>query len=201
MNLSFLKMRTEMCSLNLATWSHWQSWHEQVLWNETQIEIGWELVRWGVEIVFGEQLFLEVWLWRKAEKWHGRWTGMMWVKEELWKWGIPEHAGMLMGMLALIYEYIFTTIMKGIFHTHMTGKFITWLSISAWCVCVCVCVCECFFLYLAILCSLWDLSSLIKDQIWAPAVKALCPSHWAAREFPASCVLISVSWSAWVLPL
>ena len=148
MNLSFLKMRTEMCSLDLATWSHWQSWHEQVLWNETQIEIGWELVRWGVEIVFGEQLFLEVWLWRKAEKWHGRWTGMMWVKEELWKWGIPEHAGMLMGMLALIYEYIFTTIMKGIFHTHMTGKFITWLSISAWCVCVCVCVCVFFFYFI-----------------------------------------------------
>ena len=41
----------------------------------------------------------------------------------------------------------------------------------------------CYY-YLAELCSLWDLSSLTRDQTEAPAVKAPSPNPWTARELP-----------------
>ena len=34
------------------------------------------------------------------------------------------------------------------------------------------------------LCSLQDLSSLTRDQTWAPAVKELSSNYWTAKEFP-----------------
>ena len=43
----------------------------------------------------------------------------------------------------------------------------------------------CLFLsfFLARLDSLWDLSFLIRDWTWTPAVKSPSPNHWIAREF------------------
>ena len=44
-----------------------------------------------------------------------------------------------------------------------------------------------FFFNLATSHSLWDLSSLTRDQAQAPAKKASSPNHWTTREFPALC--------------
>ena len=43
-----------------------------------------------------------------------------------------------------------------------------------------------FFLLLAALCGFWNLFCLITDWTWYPAVKALSPNHWTAREVPLS---------------
>ena len=40
-----------------------------------------------------------------------------------------------------------------------------------------------FFFFLAASHSLWDLSSLTRDQTCALAEKELSPNHWAARKF------------------
>ena len=40
------------------------------------------------------------------------------------------------------------------------------------------------FFFLAMPRSLQNLSFPTKDQTWAPAVRALTPNHWTAREFP-----------------
>ena len=40
-----------------------------------------------------------------------------------------------------------------------------------------------FLIFLVVLHGLWDLSSLIRDQTWAPAVEAQSPNHWTTREF------------------
>ena len=34
--------------------------------------------------------------------------------------------------------------------------------------------------------TLWDLSSLTSDETQAPAMRALNPHHWTARDFPVS---------------
>ena len=48
-----------------------------------------------------------------------------------------------------------------------------------------ICVLYLFiYLFLAVLHSLQDLSSSIRDWTQAPAVKALSPNHWTTREFP-----------------
>ena len=47
------------------------------------------------------------------------------------------------------------------------------------------------FVFLASLLGLWDLGTLIRDRIWALAVKALRPNHWTAREFPIASFLES----------
>ena len=44
-----------------------------------------------------------------------------------------------------------------------------------------------FFFNLATSHSLWELSSLTRDQAQAPAKKASSPNHWTTREFPALC--------------
>ena len=36
-------------------------------------------------------------------------------------------------------------------------------------------------------CSMWDLSSLTKDQTQAPALGAQSLSHWTTRELPIIC--------------
>ena len=41
-----------------------------------------------------------------------------------------------------------------------------------------------FLFFLSVPCSLQDLSFLTRDGTQAPAVKALSPNHWTAREFP-----------------
>ena len=44
------------------------------------------------------------------------------------------------------------------------------------------------FFFFATPCGLWDHSSPTRDRTWAPAVKALSPNHWTAREFPLAAV-------------
>ena len=39
-------------------------------------------------------------------------------------------------------------------------------------------------LFLAVLCGIWDLSSLARDQTLAPAVEAWNLNHWASTEIP-----------------
>ena len=46
-----------------------------------------------------------------------------------------------------------------------------------------------FFLFLAVLCSLQDLSSPARDPAQVLAVKVPRPNHWNTREFPADVVL------------
>ena len=46
------------------------------------------------------------------------------------------------------------------------------------------------YFFLAIPCSLWDLSYQTRGRTRALAVKAWSPSHWTAREFPRSEFLI-----------
>ena len=40
------------------------------------------------------------------------------------------------------------------------------------------------FVFLAVSCSLWDLSSPIRDQTHTMAVKTWSPDHWTTRGFP-----------------
>ena len=40
------------------------------------------------------------------------------------------------------------------------------------------------FVFLAVSCSLWDLSSPIRDQTHTMAVKTWSPDHWTTRKFP-----------------
>ena len=42
----------------------------------------------------------------------------------------------------------------------------------------------CFLLFLAVLCGLWDLVSPPDIEPGPPAVKALSPNYWTARELP-----------------
>ena len=43
-------------------------------------------------------------------------------------------------------------------------------------------------------CSMQDLSSSTRDRTRAPAVEALSPKHWTAREFPGDPILIQPQW-------
>ena len=55
------------------------------------------------------------------------------------------------------------------------------LALSSWPVCISV---EFFcFIFSAMPCGLWDLSSPTRDWTWAPAVKAWSPNHWTARDY------------------
>ena len=55
------------------------------------------------------------------------------------------------------------------------------LALSSWPVCISV---ECFcFVFSAMPCGLWDLSSPTRDWTWAPTVKAQSPNHWTARDY------------------
>ena len=48
-------------------------------------------------------------------------------------------------------------------------------------VCVCVCVCVCV---LAVLCSLWDLRSLTRDQTCALSSRGMESQPWTPRDVP-----------------
>ena len=37
---------------------------------------------------------------------------------------------------------------------------------------------------MAVLCGMWDLSSLTSDQTCAPVVEVWCLNHWTNREVP-----------------
>ena len=45
--------------------------------------------------------------------------------------------------------------------------------------------------FLAVLCSMWDPSSLTKDRTLAPALEAQSPNHWTIREVPLSLYISS----------
>ena len=51
-----------------------------------------------------------------------------------------------------------------------------------------------FLIFLAVLCSLWDLSSLTRDQIYTPALEVRSLNHWTTEGSPRFYFCKQLSW-------